>query len=111
MDIAICTIQEKNDSQLLEQDYIWVKDKSILGLDIGARNGESEFIVFLFLIGNIIPNGYSIWDFIRLETVNDHNSSCSDPITCVMPPNLMLDSWVFGKACCGTRGQIGSSHH
>ena len=80
MDIAICTIQEKNDSQLLEQDYIWVKDKSILGLDIGARNGESEFIVFLFLIGNIIPNGYFIWDFIRLETVNDHNSSCSDPI-------------------------------
>ena len=46
----------EKDSQLLEQEYIWVKDKSILGLDIGARNGESEFIVFLFLIGNVIPN-------------------------------------------------------
>ena len=46
----------EKDSQLLEQEYIWVKDKSILGLDIGARTGESEFIVFLFLIGNVIPN-------------------------------------------------------
>lgn len=64
----------------MEQEYLWDNDKAILGLDIDARNGESEFSVFLFLVGNIIPNGNSTWDYISQGTLNNHDSPCSDCI-------------------------------
>ena len=59
---------------------IWADDRSILGLDIVARNEVSKFIVFLIFIGNIILNGNSTWDFIRLGTLSNHNFPCSGSI-------------------------------
>lgn len=69
----------EKDFQLLEQKFpTWADDGPILGFDIDARKGMSKFIVFLIFIGNIILNGRSTWDFIRLETLSSHNFPCSD---------------------------------
>ena len=96
----------EKESQLLEQEYLWVDDKSLLGLDIDARNGESEFIVFLFLIGSIIPNGNSIWDFIRPGTLNNHNSPCSDSIICEKTSGYDSTFYVsLHRKCCKVKTQ------
>lgn len=71
----------EKDFQLLEHKFSTRgNDRPILGLDIDARNGVSKFIVFLILIGNIILNGKSKWDFIRLGMLSNPNLPCSDCI-------------------------------
>lgn len=86
------------DSHLLEQEYLWDNDKAILGLDIDARNGESEFSVFLFLVGNIIPNGNSTWDYISQGTLNNHDSPCSD---CIRGEQTSGYGWLSMWVCMG----------
>lgn len=68
------------ESQLMDHKYLSANGKAILGLETDAGNRLSELMVFLILIGNTISSGNANWDFIRLVTLDNHYSSCSDSV-------------------------------
>lgn len=57
--MGIYTVQEKRGLNVWSRSISELMPKQSLIWALDSRNGGSGFIVFLILIGNIIPNGKS----------------------------------------------------